>query len=105
MTTWFVSRHPGALEWAAQQGLRVDRQVTHLEPAQVRAGDTVIGTLPIQLAAAVCAQGAHFYNLSLDLPALWRGRELSAGELVQCNARLERYDVRTPAIPLSKVGP
>ena len=105
MTTWFVSRHPGAIEWAAQQGLRVDRQVSHLEPDQVRAGDTVIGTLPIHLAAAVCDQGARFYNLSLDLPVQWRGRELSAAELHQCNARLEQFDIRASATPLSKVGP
>jgi CRISPR-associated protein Csx16 len=104
MTTWFVTRHPGAIEWAAQQGLRVDRQVSHLEPAHVQAGDTVIGTLPIHLAAAVCSQGARFYNLSLDLPVHWRGRELSAAELLQCNARLEHFDIRTPATPLGKVG-
>ena len=95
MTTWFVSRPPGAIEWAAQQGLRVDRQVCHLDPPQVQPGDTVIGTLPVHLAAAACRQGARFFNLSLDIPAQWRGRELSADELHQCNARLEQFDIRT----------
>ncbi len=105
MTTWFVSRHPGAVEWAAQQGLRVDQQVSHLEPTHVQVGDTVIGTLPVHLAAAVCSQGARFYNLSLDLPIDWRGRELSAQELHQCNARLEPFDVRPLATPLRKLEP
>ena len=104
MTTWFVSRHPGAVEWAAQQGLSVDLQVSHLEADQVQAGDTIIGTLPIHLAAAVCGQGARFYNLSLDLPVRWRGRELSVVELLKCNAKLEQFDVRAPATPLSKGG-
>lgn len=94
MTSWFVSRHPGALEWATQQGLQVDRQVPHLNPAQVQAGDIVIGTLPVHLAAAVCQRDAHYVNLSLDLPAHWRGRELNANELRQCNARLESFDIR-----------
>jgi len=97
MPNWFISRHSGALDWAMRQGIKIDHHVPHLDPAQIQAGDIVIGTLPIHLAAAVCQQGAHYFNLSLDLPAQWRGRELSADELAQCNARLERYDVRVPA--------
>jgi CRISPR-associated protein Csx16 len=94
MTTWFVSRHSGAIEWAAQQGLHIDRHVDHLNPAHVQPGDTVIGTLPVNHAAAVCGQGAQFLNLSLDLPAHWRGRELSAQDMRQCNARLEGFHIK-----------
>lgn len=93
MTTWFVSRHPGAIAWAAQQGLSVDQQVRHLEPVLIKPGDTVIGTLPVHLAAAVCRQGARYFNLSLDLPVHWRGRELDANELHSCNARLEGFHI------------
>lgn len=93
MTTWFISRHPGAIAWAAQQGLSVDRHVQHLDPAQVQVGDIVIGTLPMHLAAAVCQAGARFFNLSLDISAHWRGRELSADQLRQCKARLECFDI------------
>lgn len=99
MTTWFVSRHPGALAWGAQQGLHFDRHVTHLDPNAVQTGDTVIGSLPVHLAAAVCAQGARYLNLSLDLPAHWRGRELNAQELEQCHARLEPFHVQALAHP------
>jgi CRISPR-associated protein Csx16 len=94
MTTWFISRHPGAKVWAAEQGLRIDQHLTHLDTACIQRGDTVIGTLPVHLAAAVCSQGARFFNLSLDLPANWRGRELSADELRQCQARLESFDIQ-----------
>ncbi|MDY6956204.1 MAG: CRISPR-associated protein Csx16 [Pseudomonadota bacterium] len=93
MTTFFVSRHPGADAWAAQQGLAVDRPVAHLDPAEVQPGDTVIGTLPVNLAAIVCARGARYLHLSLDLPADWRGRELSAADMRACGARLEEYRV------------
>jgi CRISPR-associated protein Csx16 len=94
MTTFFISRHPGAKVWAAEQGLRIDQHLTHLDTARIQRGDTVIGTLPVHLAAAVCSQGARFFNLSLDLPAQWRGRELSADELRQCQARLESFDIQ-----------
>ncbi len=93
MTTWFVSRHPGAIEWAARQGLTVDQQLVHLDPATIQPGDTIIGTLPVNLAAAVCARGGHFFNLSLDLPPEARGRELSADDLERFGARIEEYRV------------
>jgi CRISPR-associated protein Csx16 len=95
MTTFFVSRHAGAVEWAARRELIVDRLVTHLDIAEVRQGDTVIGTLPVNLAAAVCVRGARYLNLSVDLPAAARGRELSADELERYGARLEAYSIRS----------
>ena len=68
MTTWFVSRHPGALHWMRQHGPVFDRHVPHLDPAQVQPGDTVIGTLPVNLAAQVCARGAAYWHLALEMP-------------------------------------
>ena len=94
MTTFFVSRHPGAADWLREQGLVVDRRVAHLDPAEVGPGDTVIGTLPVHLAAAVCARGARYLHLTLDLPPDWRGRELSAADMAACGTRLEEYRVK-----------
>ena len=93
MTTWFVSRHPGALEWAARQVLQIDRFATHLDPAEVRGGDTVIGNLPVNLAAVVCRRGGRYLNLSVTLPAELRGKELSADQLDKLGARLEELRV------------
>jgi CRISPR-associated protein Csx16 len=100
MTTFFVTRHPGAIAWAARQGIAVDRQVAHLDPADIQPGDTVIGTLPVNLAAQVCARGARFFNLSLDVPPEARGRELSADDLERFGARLEAYDVQAIVNPV-----
>jgi len=93
-TTWFVSRHPGAVEWARRQELAVDRWAAHLDPAEVCAGDTVIGSLPANLAAEVCEKGAAYLNLSLRVAEEDRGRELTADELARCQAKIEPYYIR-----------
>lgn len=90
---WFVSRHPGAREWAERQGLPVDRVVSHVDPDQVGWGDTVIGTLPVQLAAAVCERGARYLHLAMDLPEEARGRELSADDMERYGAVLRHFRV------------
>ena len=93
MTTFLITRHPGAVAWIAQQDLQIDIIQPHLDLAQIQSGDVVFGTLPINLAAAVCACGARFFNLSLDVPMHLRGKELSVDELVRYHARLEEYHV------------
>ena len=93
MSTWFITRHPGAIEWAQRRGLSVDRLVEHLDPDHIAPGDTVIGILPVNLVARVCARGGRYLHLSLDLPAEARGRELTADELERYGARLEAYVV------------
>ena len=93
MTTWFVSRHPGAIEWARRQGLQVNQYVTHLDPIQVQDGDTVIGSLPVNLAATIIARGARYLHLSLQLPAPLRGCELTAEQLEKLGAQLTPFKV------------
>jgi CRISPR-associated protein Csx16 len=97
MTTYLITRHPGAIEWAERQGVRVDKLIVHLDPELIQAGDVVIGTLPVQLAAAVCARGGRFLNLTLDVPPQFRGRELSADDLEAFGAHLVAFEVRAVA--------
>lgn len=93
MSIWFVSRHPGAVEWAKEKGILVDNWVPHLDVKLVSFSDTVIGTLPVHLAFEVCARGANYINLSLDLYFESRGRELTVLELKKANARLEPFHI------------
>ena len=94
MTTWFVSRHPGALHWMQTHGPAFDRHVAPLDLTQVGAGDVVIGTLPVNLAAEVCARGARYFNLSLQLSASDRGQELSADDLQRRQAQLQEFHIQ-----------
>ncbi len=91
MTTYFISRHVGAMEWALQQGVRVDKLQTHLELGDVHNGDTVIGSLPVNMVAELTAKQVNYFHLSMDLPEHLRGRELSMQEMQACRARLEQY--------------
>lgn len=93
MTTYFISRHPGARRWIARQPLRIDAMVTHLDVATIRQGDTVIGSLPANLAAAVCQSGARYLHVLLTLPPTARGRELTADEMDGYGAHIEEYRV------------
>lgn len=94
MTVWFVSRHEGAIAWMkAQPDFQIDRWVTHLDVADVQAGDCVLGTLPLGLAADVCAQGARFLFLEVPMQAMQRGQEISAEEMTQMGCRLTEFKV------------
>ena len=92
--TWFVSRHAGAIEWARRAELGIDLWVEHLDLAQVHANDTVIGTLPVNLAAEVCERGARYFHLALKVPAEWRGRELSNEDLQTLAAHIVPYRIQ-----------
>lgn len=94
MTIWFVSRHPGTLAWVTQNGIAFDHHVAHLDTGKVSAGDRVIGSLDVNLAAEVCAGGAAYRNLSLRAAEQDRGREMSAEELQAYKVTMEYYDVR-----------
>lgn len=98
--TYFVSRHPGAVEWAQRQGICVDHIVDHLDINIIRADDIVIGTLPIHMVVSICAQGARYFHLTLSLPPSLRGQELSADMLEQLGAELQEYEAKVPSHPL-----
>ncbi|MFB9217758.1 CRISPR-associated protein Csx16 [Vibrio sinaloensis] len=88
---WFVSRHPGAKQWAKTQLIEVDQFVSHLDISQVEMGDFVIGTLPVHLAEQVCRRGARYFHLSLNLPPELRGQELNANTMQELQAQVSEY--------------
>jgi len=79
--------------WAAEEGFAVDEQLAHLDPAIIRHGDIVIGSLPVHLVAQVCSRGGRYLHLSMEVPAELRGTELTSERMRACHARLEAYQV------------
>jgi CRISPR-associated Csx2 family protein len=88
-----VTRHAGAVEWLASQGIAADLQVEELDPDIVQPGDTVIGTLPVHLAANVNQRGGRFLHIAMDVPLERRGQALSKAEMASYRARLVEYRV------------
>ena len=91
MTTYFISRHPGAAAWAEAEGFHVDERLAHFDVNSVQPGDRVLGTLPINLVAEMNARGGTYFHLTLDLPADARGKELTADDMRNFGARLEGF--------------
>lgn len=92
MTTWLVSRHPGAVEWLRRRYPAPDIDVVaHLDISAIRAGDRVMGTLPVQAIAEIWARGGTYLHLAIPMHPADRGRELSAADLDRLGARLECY--------------
>ena len=91
METLFVSRHPGAIEWARRRGIVVDQMIAQFVPD----GDAyiVIGTLPIHLVAQVCEAGGRYLHLEMTLPAEARGKDLTADQMDSFGATLREYRV------------
>lgn len=95
--TFLVSRHAAAKRWllgeAARRGWRPVVASTHCRPEDIDPGDRVAGTVPIQLAAAICARGAEYWHLEVAVDEGDRGRELGFDELIGRGATLRRYHV------------
>ncbi len=94
MTTYLVTRHTGALDWFERNGVNADVVLPHLDADTIERGDVVIGTLPVNLASTVCANGGRYLHLSLQIPATLRSKELTADQLDECGATLEEYAIK-----------
>ncbi len=92
---YLVARHPGARDWLQSQTAQPFIALRHLDdPEIIKPGDSVMGTLPLYLIAAVCARGARYFHLDVALPDTLRGQELTAQQLTHLNAALVEYSVQ-----------
>lgn len=82
------------MAWAESEGFHVDERLAHFDVEMVKAGDRVLGTLPINLVAEVNERGGSYFHLALALPADMRGKELSAEDMRSYGAKLEEYTAR-----------
>lgn len=102
MSVYFISRHQGAKDWALENNIQVDHWIEHLDMSIIKPQDKVYGTLPIHIAAKLCDIGAQYWHLSLEMPAQARGMELSAQDMRNFGAHIQRFIVRTEVAPAPK---
>ncbi|NLC35609.1 MAG: CRISPR-associated protein Csx16 [Alcaligenaceae bacterium] len=97
---YLITRHPGALEWLRKNiNAQVVRNLDHLDDVNIiRQGDTVIGTLPVNLVAEVCRRGARYLHLQINIPRELRGHELSAQQINELGGVLVEYIVHRPGV-------
>ena len=79
------------MEWARRNEIYAHRWVSHVDTREIAAGDTVIGSLPVHMAAAVCARGARYLHLALHVSKELRGHELTSEQLTELEASLQCY--------------
>lgn len=96
-TTYFVTRHAGAKEWAARKGIAA-KIVEHVDLAAVGRGDVVISSLPAHFVADLIERGARYVHLAMEVPEEDRGRNLSADEM-------DRYGARLVEMTAAAIGP
>jgi CRISPR-associated protein Csx16 len=90
---YIITRHAGALAWLNRRAaLLPSVHFSHLHSVvMIHAGDLVMGTLPINLIAAINARGAHYFHLHIELPVHLRGCELNEAQLDMLGAELVEY--------------
>jgi CRISPR-associated protein Csx16 len=98
VTTYLITRHAGAVEWARRRGIAFEH-LTHLaDLARIKPGDRVIGPMPLGKVADIVAAGALYLAIDMALPEGARGPELSADDMERYGARLVRYHVERMAV-------
>jgi len=86
--TYIVSRHKGAVEWLQRKGFQGE-VIQHLNPSQLKSGDTVVGVLPITLIKQLIDMTVAVYSLQLPaVPRELRGQELTPEMMEQYGAKV-----------------
>lgn len=97
--TLFINRNTGAQDWARRHIGGDVEIIESFAPSMVEAGDTVVGTLPLPLAAAVCAKGGNFIALVMGVvPQELRGQSLTAGQMDELGAELQPMTVEVVGV-------
>ena len=77
----------------AKTNVPIDKFIEHLDVSTLKFGGIIVGTLPINIVADLQERGVRYFHLSLELPSHLRGKELSAVEMEEGNARIEEFKI------------
>lgn len=86
-----VTKHPAALEFLKRMGINDAAIYRHIDASLVNEDTTIIGNIPLHLAAKVKDVIAIEFH---SLPNNRRNDELTFAEMIQFGAHLKRYKVR-----------
>lgn len=95
MSNIFITRHKGAQEWLKLQNIDAEL-IEHFTTATlltIKAGDKVMGILPVDIIAQICNQGAQFHHLQMEMPPELRGQEISCSKMIELGAKLVQFHV------------
>jgi CRISPR-associated protein Csx16 len=99
MSIILVSKYRATYDRLLADGVKVDIHVTHFDINQVRAGDVVIASLPIPLAALITKSGAAYQHLSIKIPEQYR-RQYA----INADGTTRRLAVSLTAEDIQKIG-
>lgn len=90
-----VSRHAGAVQWLRNVLQAPQAEcVAHMDGTDaLRRGDCVAGTLPLHIAAMLCARGVEVLGLDLPVSQAQRAQVFGADDMQRIGAHLTRYRV------------
>jgi len=91
MTTWIVTRHPGAIEWLNDIGIIADHTVSDLEISVPQKGDTIVGILPVQHIATLNQRGVRYFHICQNLLPNDRVTELTSDQMRERSAELIEF--------------
>lgn len=95
MNVLIITRHQATVEWI-QSTLHSADAVTvsaHYTPGMEDGCDYVVGILPVNLIAGLCAKGVRYYQIVMDVPQEFRGKELTVEQMDEFQARMFQYYV------------
>jgi len=90
-----VTRHAGAQEWLARQGItaEVRKHLTLVDISHAPKGTTFIGVLPPAMVAEITANGHQFIALDINVPRELFKVEMTADMMEELGAKLQGYKV------------
>lgn len=97
MKILIVTRHQATVEWI-KSTLRPSDEVSvvaHYTPGAEESFDYVVGILPMNLVADMYVRNPQirYYQVIMDVPEEFRGKELTSEQMKEFNARYIQYYV------------
>ena len=97
---WIINRHPATVEWFKHTYRVQATTLDYLDEQSltlIKNGDTLLGNLPLQEIAKLCAKGVNYYEIRIPVaqPTRLRGQELNLEQLKQHPPVLTQYVVQS----------